>query len=125
MAITSAESVLRGVLARAMLDILRFDRTDVGVVLELQTDARAALDHLTTVARSLGIESFMRRTRGEEEFHIDHDHRIMFFNRRSADRAIRGYSLNVLYVPADWMTPERGENSWPALHTRAGDLELY
>lgn len=124
-AVSSEEAVVRGVLARAFLNILRFDRTDVGVVLDLQADARRALDHLETVARSLGIEPFVRRTNGREEFHIDRDHRIMLYSRRTANYAIRGYSLDALYIPADWMTPEREENILPALITRAGNIERY
>lgn len=121
------EAIMRGVMARALLNVLRSrDSVQVGVVLELQTEARGWLDHLVTLTHSLGIKpDHIRRTNGQAEFHIDRDHRIMFFNRRTAHLAARGYSLDALYAPANLMDADRMEQVMPALCVRNGSLELY
>lgn len=131
MSSSSEESVMRGVLARALLDLLRFekpysDSVFVGVLLDEQSNAAHHVDHLDKIAQAIGVEpSRVRRTYGAEEFELEPNRRIVFFNRRTGGRQIRGESLDVLYAPADFMNPDRYEEIYPAVMVRNGSIELY
>lgn len=123
---SAEESALRGVLARAFLNILRERRTHVGIILDVQTDAPRAIRHLESLAHSLGFApSKPRLVNGSERFSLEHGGDIYFMNRRSAVQMIRGFSLDVLYLPSDWPTEDRLEAVLPALSSRAGELEFY
>lgn len=127
---SAEESAQRGVLARAFLNLCRAhppnDGVHVGVVLDSQTDARWAILYLEALSYSLGnVPSRLRRTNGNEEFELEPGRRIAFFNRRTGARSIRGWSLDVLYVPSDWPTEDRLESVLPALSSRDGELEFY
>lgn len=131
MSSSSEESVMRGVLARALLDLLRFekpysDSVFVGVLIDAQSNAAHHVDHLDKVARSIGLEPItVRRFNGDELFELESGRRIVFFSRRTGGRRIRGESLDVLYAPASFMTPDRYEELYPAVMVRNGNIELY
>ena len=131
MSSSSEESVMRGVLARALLNLLRFekpysDSVFVGVLLDEQSNAAHHMEHLEKVALSIGLEpTRVRRSYGAELFELEPGRRIVFFNRRTGGRQIRGESMDVLYAPASFMTPDRYEELYPALMVRDGNVELY